>query len=378
VRVLLDVSAVPARPVGAGVYTVALASGLARRAGDVELHLLARAGDGDRWARWAPGASVHAVAPRSRPARLAWEQLRGPSFAARVAPDVWHGPHYTMPARSRVPTVVTIHDMTFFDHPEWHERSKVVFFRRMIRTSAAHADVLVCVSEFTARRLRRLVAPSGSVLVIEHGVDHGRFGVAGDRDVDLVLLAEHGVVPPYVAFVGTIEPRKDVPTLVRAFARIAATRRDLRLVVAGADGWDAARVREAIASSGVATRVVRPGYLPDATLTALYRQAAVMAYPSIEEGFGLPALEALACGTPLVTTDGSALAEIVADAALLVPPGDADALAGALTTVLDDDDLATRLRMAGPERASEYTWDRTVDLHLEAYARAANTQMVDQ
>jgi glycosyltransferase involved in cell wall biosynthesis len=169
-----------------------------------------------------------------------------------------------------------------------------------------------------------------------------------------------------------------VTTLVRAFARIAATRRDLRLVVAGADGWDAARVREAIASSGVATRVVRPGYLPDATLTALYRQAAVMAYPSIEEGFGLPALEALACGTPLVTTDGSALAEIVADAALLVPPGDADALAGALTTVLDDDDLATRLRMAGPERASEYTWDRTVDLHLEAYARAANTQMVDQ
>ena len=121
-RVLLDVSAVPARPVGAGVYTVALATALSARA-DVELHLAARSDDEDRWHPIAPGAAVHAVVPRRRPARLAWEQARAPALAARVAPDVWHGPHYTMPLHVGVPCVVTVHDMTFFDHPEWHERS---------------------------------------------------------------------------------------------------------------------------------------------------------------------------------------------------------------------------------------------------------------
>ena len=137
VRVLLDVSAVPARPVGAGMYTVALASGLAAHA-DVDLHLLTRTDDEDRWATIAPAAEVHGAAPVRRPARLAWEQARAGAGRAR-APDVWHGPHYTMPLRAGVPCVVTIHDLTFFDHPEWHERSKVVFFRRMIRAAARRA-----------------------------------------------------------------------------------------------------------------------------------------------------------------------------------------------------------------------------------------------
>ena len=154
-RVLLDVSAVPARPVGAGIYTVALASGLGDPP-DVDLHLLTRADDAERWATIAAGAEVHADAPVRRPARLAWEQARGATLAKRVRPDVWHGPHYTMPLRADVPCVVTIHDLTFFDHPEWHERSKVVFFRRMIRAAARRATGLVCVSAYTADRLRAL------------------------------------------------------------------------------------------------------------------------------------------------------------------------------------------------------------------------------
>jgi glycosyltransferase involved in cell wall biosynthesis len=351
------------------MYTVALAAGLAAHA-DTVLHLLARTDDEHRWATIAPGAEIHGAAPARRPARLAWEQARGASLAARVKPDVWHGPHYTMPLRAALPCVVTIHDLTFFDHPEWHERSKVIFFRRMIRASARRASGLVCVSSYTADRLRALTHPRAEVTVAHHGVDHHRFHVEGDEAADLRALAAHGIEPPYVAFASTIEPRKNVPTLVRAFARVAAARPELRLVLAGSDGWGAREVRDAIAASGVATQVMRPGYLPTETVAAFFRRAAVVAYPSFEEGFGLPALEGLACGAPVVTTAGSALGEVVDDAALLVSPDDPAALADAISTVLDDPALASRLRAAGPIRAAQFTWERCVEQHVDAYRRA--------
>jgi len=284
---------------------------------------------------------------------------------------VWHGPHYTMPLRVPTPCVVTIHDLTFFDHPEWHERSKVVFFRRMIRAAARRANLVVCVSAYTADRLRALVQPQAGIAVVHHGVDHERFTTKGDETADLVALAAHGIEPPYIAFASTIEPRKNVPTLVRAFARVAASRPELRLVLAGSDGWGAREARDAITASGVATRVLRPGYLDAATIPALFRRAAVVAYPSLEEGFGLPALEGLACGAPVVTSVGSALAEVVGTAALLVPPDDSDALAVAFERILDDSGLREQLQAAGPARAAEFTWKACVDGHIDAYERAA-------
>ena len=129
--------------------------------------------------------------------------------------------------------------------------------------------------------------------------------------------------------------------------------------------------RDAIAASGVATQVMRPGYLPTETVAAFFRRAAVVAYPSFEEGFGLPALEGLACGAPVVTTAGSALGEVVGDAALLVSPDDPAALADAIATVLDDPAVESRLRAAGPVRAAQFTWERCVDQHVDAYRRAA-------
>jgi glycosyltransferase involved in cell wall biosynthesis len=376
VRVLLDVSAVPARPVGAGVYTVALAHGLGARP-DVELHLAARRGDVDRWPQIAPLAVVHNAVPLRRPVRLVWEQARGAALARRVAADIWHGPHYTMPLALDVPAVVTIHDLTFFDHPEWHERTKVAYFRRMIRSAAARADVLMCDSAFTAARLRAHVSPTGSVTVVPLGVDTARFASTEQtRAQDLTRLAAHGVEPPFIAFAGTLEPRKNVPTLIEAFARIAPARPDVRLVIAGGDGWGVDAVRTAIAGSGVATRIVRPGYLDDDALVALLRRADVVAYPSFEEGFGLPALETLACGTPLVTSVGSATAEVVGDAAVVVDPKDVGALAAAIASILDDAARAEALRNAGPRRAAEFTWSRCVDRCVEVYREATRERVL--
>jgi len=368
VRVALDVSAVPDRPVGAGVYTVALARGLAAEPG-IDLHLVARRGD-ERWEGFAPGATVHSVVPPLRPARLAWEQAGAPRLARHLGPICWHGPHYSLPLRAPVPTVVTVHDLTFFDHPEWHERSKVTYFRPMIRAAVSRADAVVCVSAHTAARLRDRLGPDGPVVVVPHGVDHERFRPAAASGPDLEALARHGIVPPFVAFAGTIEPRKNLTSLVAAFARVAPAHPGLRLVLAGGDGWGADAVRDAIAGSGVATRVVRPGYLPDDALVALFRRAAVVAYPSREEGFGLNVLEALACGAPLVTSRGSATEEVAGTAALLADPDDEADLADGLRRLLDDPACAARLRSEGPIRAAEYTWTRSVAGHIEAYRTA--------
>jgi glycosyltransferase involved in cell wall biosynthesis len=263
--------------------------------------------------------------------------------------------------------VVTIHDLTFFDHPEWHERAKVVYFRRMIRESAQRADTLVCVSEYTAARLYDLLAPSVPVEVITHGVDHRRFR-PGDED-DLELLAGLGLRPPFVAFTGTLEPRKNVPALVRAMARLAPTHPGLQLVLAGHRGWGGAEVDATVATSGLGDRVVNLGYVDDAVLPALYRQAAAVAYPSLEEGFGLPALEALACGAAVVTSSGSAMEEVAGEAALLVRPGDEAGLTEALEALLAGGPEVARLRQAGPVLAKDHTWAQAAGRQVEVYRR---------
>ncbi len=366
-RIALDVSAVPDRPVGAGVYTVELARGLARR--DLDLVLVCRRNDAARWSDWAPSATVVPEAPNARASRLAWEQYGAPRIADRVGAALWHGPHYTLPLRLDLPRVVTVHDLTFFDHPEWHERSKVVYFQRMIRAASRGAAAIVCVSQATADRLAAVVTPIAESTVIPHGVDHGRFQPEPAPD-DLVRLAAHGIRRPYVGFVSTIEPRKNAPGLIRSFARLAHEYADLQLVIGGSPGWGIDEVRRAIEASGCATRIARPGRIDDDALAAFYRHAAVVAYPSFEEGFGLPILEAMACGAPVVTSRGSALEEVAGDGALCVDSGDDVALAAAIGAALDPR-TAARLHAAGPLRARGFDWERCVDAHVTLYQRVA-------
>jgi glycosyltransferase involved in cell wall biosynthesis len=366
----LDVSAVPARPGGAGRYTIALAAGLAAHPG-VSLTLVARRNDAARWE--AVGAHhLRPEVPTSRPGRLAFEQLRMPALLRSASVGVHHGPHYTMPARSPVPCAVTIHDCTFFDHPEWHLRTKAAFFRRAIRRAAQHAAVLVCVSQVTAERLAAHCPVRAPVVVAPHGVDHERFSPAepGPGADDAALRAA-GVPTdrPIVAFIGTLEPRKGVAALVGAFDALASSRPDVVLVLAGQTGWGMAETERALATARHGERIVRTGYLPDLAVPALLRRAAVVAYPALEEGFGLPALEALACGAPLVTTEGTAMAELAGGAALLVPPGAqgplADAIAAALDAGRETDRHALGLRVAAAR-----TWEASVAEHLRAYALA--------
>jgi len=376
VRLSIDASAVPTRPAGAGRYVLELVAALGARP-EVGLVVVARRGDGARWRERAPLAEVVEVAPVPRPLRLAWEQADLWRLLERLDVDVHHSPHYTMPELSRRPVVVTVHDLTVFDHPGWHERSKVAVFRRAVRVAARRAAALVVVSETTAARLDAVVGTRRPVFVAHHGVDCGRYRPVEDAPgADQEARRALGVHAPYVLFVGTLEPRKDVPGLLAAFDRMCLPHPGLHLVLAGGDGWAGPELEDAFGRLRHPERVQRLGYVPEDSLPALLRGAAALAYPSREEGFGLPVLEALACGTQVVTTRGSAMEEVASGAALLVPPGDVDALAGALDMVVRGDANLEQRRRRGLEVAEAHSWASAAEVHLRAY-RAALAEVAD-
>ena len=378
-RLTLDVSAVPDNPVGAGQYTLHLVSALSRRP-DLDLILIGRRGDRERWTQAASGARLVSAAPAQRPIRLAWEQLALPGLVRRLDASVHHGPHYTMPELSSVPMVVTVHDLSFFEAPQWHDRSKVVLFKRAIRVAARRATAVVCPSRATADQLARWCRVDAELFVAHHGVDAERFGPhEAEPGADAAILgridARLGGGQPYLVFVGTLEPRKDVPSLVQAFHRVADRHPEALLVLAGGDGWGASAVDQAIAATSTGQRVVRTGYVADAVIPVLLRSAVAAVYPALYEGFGLPALEALSCGTPLITTSGTAMEEVAGDAATLVSPGDVAGLAEALDAVLDSGTTATsgerdRRRQAGLKIAAAHTWEESANRHVEAYRYA--------
>ena len=365
-KVALDVSAVPTQIAGAGRYVVELARRLP--ATGVETTLVTRRDDAQRWNAWSPSSSVAPVVPSNRVARLASEAWRlGVSETARGA-DVWHGPHYTMPHRGSTPCVVTIHDLTFFTNPEWHERRKVEFFRRAIRYAAAHAAVLSSVSEFTARQIDEVLGTHAPVVVAPHGVDLVRFNVDGTDDDE--RLIDLGVAPdtPFLLFVGTLEPRKGLDVLLDAFEQVSASDPSIELCIAGQAGWGVPELDERLATHPARSRIRRLGYVTDAALPALMRRSRAVVYPSRGEGFGLPVLEAMACGSLVVTTRDTVMHEVAGDAALLATVGDATSLAERITDALALDDRGRAdASLLARERAQRFTWEISLERHRSAY-----------
>ncbi|MDT7713917.1 MAG: hypothetical protein QOG46_2842 [Pseudonocardiales bacterium] len=371
-RVLVDATAVPADRGGVGRYVDGLLAALS--AVDANLAIVCQRADAERYARMAPHADIVAgpAAIAHRPARLAWEQTGLPLVAQQVTAEVVHSPHYTMPLRVGRPVVVTIHDATFFTTPEQHTAVKGTFFRSATRTALRRATRVIVPSKATRDELVRVLdADSTKIDVAYHGVDQDVFHVPTDADKARVA-ARLGLRGPYIAFLGQLEPRKNVPNLVRGWAKAVHWRDEPpALVLAGGSGWDE-DVDAAIAEVPSHLRVLRPGYLRFADLPGYLGGATVVAYPSHGEGFGLPVLEAMACGTPVLTTHRLSLPEVGGDAVAYTEPG-VDEIAEALSSLLDDGARRRALADAALSRAREFTWAASAEAHLAAYARAAQS-----
>jgi glycosyltransferase involved in cell wall biosynthesis len=336
----------------------------------------------------------------------AWHRFRRP--AVRVPGDLVHAPSLAVPPPGRRPLVVTVHDLAFRTHPECFPPRGRAFHERGLALAVAEAAAVIAPSEATAAELREAGFEVGRVHVAHHGIDLDalkplesqghQFPLAASPMNPLQSLHPHwqpaspsgdagpvagldgeaashfpggrrapvlGLEPrSYVLFVGTVEPRKGIDVLLAAHAALRRQGHpDLRLVIAGPPGWG---LTPALDGPGV----VAPGRIDEATLDALYRGAAALALPSRSEGFGLPALEGMARGCPVVASDAGALPEVVGDAGLLVPPGDPEALAAALDRVLTDDSLAAALGAAGHRRAATFTWSACTAAHVAAYHAA--------
>ncbi len=294
--------------------------------------------------------------------RVPVERWAGPS-------DIYHATDFLAPPTRDARSVITVHDLSFLVHPERAEPALARFLGARIASAVGRAAMVVADSQSTRRDLAaRLGVADARLHVALPGVDPARF-VVTEQDRTRVR-ARYGLTRPFVLGVGTLEPRKDWPTLVAAFE--AAQLDGHELLLAGGRGWGMDGLDAALAATHAPVRAL--GFVPDDDLASLYHEADVFAYPSVYEGFGLPPLEAMACGTPTAVADSSSLPEVVGDAALRVPVGDIAAWADALRRLSRDNALRDALRRAGPLRAAGFTWDACAAAVEDAYAAAARAQ----
>jgi len=314
-------------------------------------------------AQWTPSIEVRHLPLQRNLLYETWHAplLRWPRVERATGPvDVVHATAVAFPAAA-APVVVTIHDLAFLHDRQLATRHGHRFFRRGLELARRHARLVMCPSEATIDECVDAGVERDRLRLVPWGVAPAKVTDDDVRDV----LGRYKIDRPYVLFAGTVEPRKNLPRLLDAFARVP---NDVDLILAGPAGWNES-IDAQLAALGARVRVL--GFVGHDDLDALLAGATVFCYPSVREGFGLPVLEAMAQGTPVVTSATTSTAEVAGDAGVLVDPVDVDAIADAIRGLLDDPAEARRLGDAGRERAKSFTWEHTAELVADVYREAA-------
>jgi glycosyltransferase involved in cell wall biosynthesis len=351
---------------GIGTYVRNLVGQLAKQNGSDRYVLICGRGDvgyvrslGDRFEALIEGAGNYSLA----------EQFSIPMALRRARVDLFHAPHYVVSPFSRCPAVVTIHDCIHLRFPQYlPNRAAHVYAKWMMRMAARRAQRILTVSEASKQDiLRYLKVPASKVEVIYNALDE-RLAIA-PPEADVTRVRErYQLRSSYVLYAGNIKPHKNVDRLIEAFAMLRKGRRDdLKLLIIGDEISKYPNLRRLVHRYQLHQHVRFFGFVSDDTLSVLYRLAAVFVFPSLFEGFGLPPLEAMASGTPVVTSNVSSLPEVVGDAALLIDPMNPAAIADAMRRVLDDGALRADLIRRGCQRVKAFSWERSVARVREVY-----------
>ena len=346
-RVLIDCTSITRNKAGVGVYAKNLVEELTRLAHGPQYFVLVQDDDPELDFSGRPDVTmirVRAGIFRKLPLRFLLEQLLLPFLLVIHRIDVLHSLHYSFPLiRFGTRQVVTLHDMTFFNMPQAHERVKIIYFRFFIRADVRFADKVIFASHSTLTDCTTRLGPlRGTSAVIYHGKSEAFRSDLAASEIQRVR-GKYGLNSEFVLFVGTIEPRKNLSRLVSAFASVCGRHSGLLLVIAGMKGWMYDGLMAMVENLNLQSRVIFTGFVPEEEKPFLIAAAKVFAYPSLYEGFGIPVLEALACGIPTVTSNVSSLPEVAGDAALTIDPYSVSELSSALEKLISDEPLRQRL-----------------------------------
>jgi len=371
-RIGIDYTAAVQQGGGIGRYTRELIKALAQ-IDRANRYILFSAGYDAEGTRWPANFSRRAIPLSDRHLSILWHRLRIPlPVQAFTGPlDLFHSPDFLLPPLFCTPSVLTVHDLSFLRHPDCFSTSLLAYLRRTVPRSVARANRILADSFSTRTDLIELMGVAQErISVIYPGVDE-RFTPLPKTDC-VPILERYNIVTPYILSIGTLQPRKNYCRLIQAYHLLRQEHHiPHHLVIAGGQGWLYQPILDTIEELGETNAVHLLGFVPDRDLVALYASATVFAFPSLYEGFGIPVLEAMACGTPVVTSNRSSLPEAAGDAALLVSPKDTYALADALWRTLDDETLRNALREAGFQQAKRFTWQRSARALLEIYRQMA-------
>jgi len=365
VRIAFDGTTLRPGRTGVGYYTEHLLRHLAAEAPDDEVVIVSNR-PVDLSGPLPPNARVARDASFSF--RLAWLQFGAPRLLDALDADVAHFTNSIVPLASPVPTVVTIHDMSLTLFPAYHPVRRVLLNRPLVGLAVRRVDAIITVSHSARRDILRLYDVAPERVHVVHEAAAPAFAPVTDRTRLAAVRARYGLPDRFLLYVGTIEPRKNLPRLIEAYGRrYRAGDLPWPLVCVGRYGWRARDVEARVARIGLADQVRFVGYVPFADLPAIYSLADVFVFPSLHEGFGLPVVEAMACGTPVVAGHNSSLIEIASGAAETVDVTDVEALGDALAGLMASRDRRERLTRRGLERARQFSWRRAARETLGVY-----------
>jgi len=370
-NILIDFSQIPIQKMGVGVYGLNLILNL-KSEQDIHYYVLVQDDESSLDKCESDGITLIKIDSkkyRKLIYRFFLEQFYLPYLVYKYNINAIHSLHYSFPVMTKARKIVTVCDMIFYKYPALHIKSKVLYFRFFIWLTTFFADKVICISKSTQQDyLARFKVSPELTTVIELGKDQS-YHPDIDRGEVKRVLNKYSIDSDFILFIGTIEPRKNISNLILAYARFVAEGYCNRLVIVGKKGWHYDALFSLINELGLSDNIIFTGFIEETEKPYFLAGASVFVYPSVYEGFGIPVLEALACGTPTITSNISSMPEVAGDAALLVTPESPEEIYDAIKKILLDPILRTELKARSLRQASNFTWDKTASKTIDVYKR---------